>query len=149
MRTVQMHFCAIMDASSESRRTNSIVSEPSCIDKEVLVVFNNRRRPVKFKYFETDPSENYLNLLCAVERAFCDVLTPEEGSSNSESGFYLQIQSDEWGGVIDVTPETRVDDHSTVFICKPKSHHDFNDDSIGADYASEKVATYVTSYTDK
>ena len=54
-------------------------------DKEVLIVFNDRRRPVKFTCFE-DPAESYKSLVRAVENAFCDVLTAEEGSSNSEGG---------------------------------------------------------------
>lgn len=115
-----------------------------CIDKEVLVIFNDRRRPVKFKCFK-NPSENYQSLCSAVEKAFCDILTAEEGSSNhsSESGFYLQMESNEWGGIIDVTPETRVDDHSTVFLCRQKSPNDYT--GVGAN-ASEKVRRYRYMY---
>ena len=93
----------------------------SKVSKEVLVIFNDRRRPVKFECFE-NPSENYQSLVNAVEKVFCDILTAEEGSSSSGAGFYLQVESKEWGGIIDVTSETQIDDHSTVFLCKPKSH---------------------------
>jgi len=97
------------------------MSEEYC-EKEVLVVFQSRRRPVKFKYPSASPgSASYRSLFSAIEGAFRDILTAEEGSSTSESGFYLQVESSEWGGFIDVTPETPVDDHSTVYLCKPSS----------------------------
>lgn len=89
---------------------------------EVLVIFDSRRRPVKFTCFQ-DPCETYQSLINAVEKAFSDVLAAEEGSSNADNGFYLQMESKEWGGMIDVTSETQVDDRSTVFLCKPKSRY--------------------------
>ena len=97
-----------------------IMSEEYC-EKEVLVVFQSRRRPVKFKYPSASPSASYRSLFSAIEGAFRDILTAEEGSSTSESGFFLQVESSEWGGFIDVTPETPVDDHATVYLCKPSS----------------------------
>ena len=107
-------------------------------DKEVLIVFNDRRRPVKFTCFE-DPAESYKSLVRAVENAFCDVLTAEEGSSNSEggSGFYLQVESKKWGGMIDVTLETQIDDGSTIFLCRQKSRFKASFDSSAA--SGEKV----------
>ena len=94
------------------------------------MIFKDRRRPVKFKYSE-NPLENYQSLICAVEKVFYDVLTAEEGSSSSETGgFYLQTESNEWGGKIDVTAETPVEDRSILFLCRPtKSRRYSNADS--------------------
>ena len=78
--------------------------------KQVLVVFGDRRRPVTFNSSNIDgdqgnrAKEEYEWLLRAVESTFEDVLYAEEGSSTSNTGsFYLQIESHEWGGMIDVT----------------------------------------------
>ena len=56
--------------------------------KEVLVIFDSRRRPVKFVCYRANPYETYQSLFNAVEKAFCDVLAAEEGSSTSEGGFF-------------------------------------------------------------
>ena len=97
------------------------MSEEYC-EKEVLVFFQSRRRPVKFKYPSVSPSASrYRSIFSAIEGVFRDILTAEEESSTSESGFYLQVESSEWGGFIDVTLETPVDDHATVYLCKPSS----------------------------
>ena len=53
--------------------------------KEVLVVFRDRRRPIKFKVSD-DPSEDRSSLLHAVQVAFSDVLpdvAADEGTSTS------------------------------------------------------------------
>lgn len=111
--------------------------------KEVLVIYNDRRRPVKFTCFE-DSSENYHSLVSAVERVFCDVLMAEEGSSNSEGPFYLQMESKQWGGVlIDITSETQIDDHSTLYLCRPKSRSKPTTSSFDANSASEKVYLFT------
>ena len=95
--------------------------------KQVLVVFGDRRRPVTFNC-STDGSqgdrakEEYEWLVRAVESTFEDVLYAEEGSSTSNTGsFYLQVESREWGGMIDVTPCTIVPDHEVVFLCRHES----------------------------
>ena len=106
--------------------------------KEVLVIFDSRRRPVKFVCYRANPYETYQSLFNAVEKAFCDVLAAEEGSSTSEGGFFLQVESKEWGGMIDVTAETRVDDHSTVFLCKTNTSR-CEASSIGDASPSKKV----------
>ena len=114
-------------------------------DKEVLVVFGDRRRPVVFNCSNREDAkarvkEEYGWLMEAVESVkFEDVLKAEEGSSISDSGcFYLQVESNEWGGMIDVTPETIIPDHGVVFLyryCRESSR------SVGSALrnSSEKV----------
>ena len=64
--------------------------------KEVLVVFRDRRRPVKFQV-SNDPSEEKSSLLQAVRDAFSDVFpdlaTGEEAWSGSSSYF---LQTDQF-----------------------------------------------------
>ena len=106
------HYCL------ESFRTICMMSA-ECGEKEVLVVFNGRRRPVKFHCPTASPAESYHSLVNAVESAFCDILNAEEGNSKSDSGFYLQVESREWEGFIDVIPETPINNHATIYLCKP------------------------------
>ena len=82
------------------------------VEKVVLVVFNSRRRPVKFSS-STDPSEENKNLKDAVREAFKDVLEADEGSSGS-TAWYLQCDSREWGGLVDVCGS--IEDRSTVYL---------------------------------
>ena len=80
--------------------------------KEVLVVFQNRRA-IKFKVTD-DPSEDKSSLLWAVRDAFSDVLGGSEGASSTPSSYFFQMESKEWGGLVDATGEA--DNRSTVFI---------------------------------
>lgn len=91
--------------------------------KEVLVVFRDRRRPIKFKVSD-DPSEDRSSLLHAVQVAFSDVLpdvAADEGTSTSSdpSNYFFQTESKEWGGLVDVIGE--VQDRSTILIKQPES----------------------------
>ena len=86
--------------------------------KEALVVFWDKRRPIKFKVSE-DPSEDKSNLVHAVQVAFSDVfpgLAAGEGASSVPS---IQTESKEWDGLVDVTGE--VHDRSTIFIKQPEN----------------------------
>ena len=89
--------------------------------KEVLVVFRDRRRPIKFKVSD-DPLEDKSSLLQAVQVAFSDVfpdLAAGEGTSSGPSNYFFQTESKEWGGLVDVIGE--VQDRSTILIKQPES----------------------------
>ena len=72
--------------------------------KEALVIFKERRRPIRFET-SSDPIEEHKNLLSAVEIGFKDIIS---------SGFYLQIQNKEWNELTDVTGTVK--DRSTLFL---------------------------------
>ena len=72
--------------------------------KEVLVIFKERRRPIRFE-ISSDPIEEHKNLLSAVEIGFKDLIS---------SGFYLQTQNKEWNELTDVTGTVK--DLSTLFL---------------------------------
>ena len=93
----------VMDVQSET------------VEKVVLVVFNSRRRPVKF--FSTNRSEDSKNLMDAVLEAFKDVLESDEGSALQSNSWYLQPESKEWGGLVDVCDG--IENHCTVYL-QPK-----------------------------
>ena len=79
------------------------------MEKTVLCVFGERKRPVTFKG-STDPVKDRKNLLEAVLLCYSDVL------QGSEVGHYfLQQESVEWGGWIDLSGI--VQDRSTVRLC--------------------------------
>ena len=80
--------------------------------KTVLVVFKNRRRPIRFQG-SSDPRIEKKNLLDAVQTTFSDIISAGEGTSGV-GGYFLQTQSTEWGGFVDVTG--RVEDHSTLLL---------------------------------
>ena len=86
-------------------------------EKTVLVVFRNRRRPVTFASGKT-PKEEHQNLFEAVVRDFYDVLESNEGSS-SMGNYYLQRESKEWGGCIDVTGS--VQERDVIHLCVSSS----------------------------
>ena len=73
--------------------------------KEVLVIFEEHKRPIVFET-STNPIEEHKNLLSAVEIGFKDVLS---------TGFYLQTESKQWNEIIDVTGT--VEDRTTLFLC--------------------------------
>ena len=81
-------------------------------EKTVLGVFRERRRPITFNSGNT-PKEEYGNLLEAVKSGFDNILIANEGPSSSSHGiealasettqYYIQRESKEWGGLVDVT----------------------------------------------
>lgn len=66
--------------------------------KEVLIVYNNRRRAVRFRT-APDPCTEHKNLYDAAEEVFKDIFLLGEGSSSSSHGtaFHLEFESEEWG----------------------------------------------------
>ena len=82
------------------------------IQKTVLCVFRERRRPVTFSA-STDEKTEKKNLLDAVKASFSDVLSSGEGTSNPGS-YFLQTESSEWGP-IDITGF--VEDRATIHRC--------------------------------
>lgn len=80
--------------------------------KEVVVVFWNKRRPVKFEVSK-DPSKDRSSLLSAVHTAFSDVF-PDLAASPSEARYVFQTESKIWGELVDMAGE--IQDHSTVFV---------------------------------
>ena len=81
--------------------------------KTVLCVFKERRRPVTYRTSNQAQIEKK-HLLDAVSVTFADVLSSGEGTSDTKS-YFLQTESTEWGGMIDVTGF--VEDHATVHLC--------------------------------
>ena len=82
--------------SSASGTGDSCVGDTDTA-KEVLVVFRDRRRPVRF-ISSVNPTLENKRLLEAVEETFQDVLQSAEGSSLT-SGYYLQRNSKVWGRI--------------------------------------------------
>lgn len=74
--------------------------------KEVLVVYNERRRPIRFQA-SSNPLDEHKNLLSAVEIGFKDVMS---------TGFYLQKEDKKWNELIDVTSTVPVEDGETLFL---------------------------------
>ena len=115
--------CELMDPVWETRLPFIAAGDASMPQKQVLVVFGDRRRPVVVNCStEGDANsrtkEEYEWLMKSVATRFEDVLNSAEGSSTSEfGGFYLQVESCEWGGcMIDVTSSTVIPDHGIVFL---------------------------------
>ena len=66
--------------------------------KEVLLVYNNRKRPVEFQAVPSNPSAEQKNLYNGVQQTFADILSIREGSSTSRHDmFYLQFECQDWG----------------------------------------------------
>ena len=89
-------------------------SSAASMTKEVLCVYRERRRPVRFICKE---SEN--ETIEAFKETFADVL--EEGSSSestSQGGFIIQRESKEWGGLIDVTKRDTIEHHARLHLQK-------------------------------
>ena len=82
--------------------------------KTVLCVYGERKRPVTFEG-STDPVKDRKNLYEAVMATFSDVL---EGSS-SQTSYFLQQESAEWGGLIDLSGY--VEDRTTVHFCSAQT----------------------------
>ena len=95
-----------------SRRTPTHFSG----QKEVIVVFKDRRRPIVFKC-STDSVEEHQHILEAVNEVFADVLSSGEGSSDtsSSSSYYLQRDSKVWGH-IDLNAKDKLADHEVLYI---------------------------------
>ncbi len=88
--------------------------------KEVVVVFVDERRPIKFRVSE-DSSKDKSSLIRAVRVAFSDVfpdLAASEETSSGAPNYVLQTESKEWGELVAVTGE--IQDHSTIFIKQTK-----------------------------
>ena len=81
--------------------------------KTVLCVFKERRRPVTFRT-SNDAQVERKHLLEAVRVSFADVISSGEGTSASSS-YFLQTESPEWGGMVDVTG--CVEDRAIVHLC--------------------------------
>ena len=87
--------------------------------KTVLVVFGERRRPVSFESGST-AKEELERLLEAVKVCFSDIISAREGPSTAkEPEFFLQKQSSEWGGLIDITGF--VEDKEVVHLCHSRT----------------------------
>ena len=78
------------------------------VQKEVLVLFGKRRRPVTFSGDENAAKE-YKSLMNASIEAFKDILDSGEGTSSSKSthSCYFQIESEKWGGLINLSERVK------------------------------------------
>ena len=69
--------------------------------KEVLVVYEGRRRPVVLSPVE-DTNAQHTYLLDAAKRVFSDLIDSHEGCSSQSTveqrKFYLEMESSKWGG---------------------------------------------------
>lgn len=87
--------------------------------KTVLVLFGERRRPVSFESGSTAKEESE-RLLEAVKVCFSDIISAREGPSTAkESEYFLQKESSEWGGLIDITGF--VEDKEVVYLCHSRT----------------------------
>lgn len=80
------------------------------MEKTVLCVYQERRRPVTFTG-NTDPVKDRKSLFDAVIGSFSDVL---ESTSNEAVSYFLQQESAEWGGLIDISGY--IEDRTTVHL---------------------------------
>lgn len=85
----------------------SIESPLSLSVKEVLVVYKDRRRPVKFRSAENAEVE-CKNVLDAVTMEFRDILPIDCVDS-----LFIQTKTEEWG-LVDVT--SNIKNHTTVYL---------------------------------
>ena len=74
--------------------------------KEVLIIFGERRRPVRFLSAD-NPAVEKKNLHEAVKSSFGDIISLES--------FFLQTETKKWG-VVDITDDIVVENHSTVHL---------------------------------
>ena len=102
------------------------------LTKEVLLVYDNRKRPVKFQAAPGDPSAEQKNLYDAVRRDFSDILATGEGSSSAcHETFYLEFESAEWGGeMVDVSGSTVVPAKAIVWLRKPNVRKEIKDVTV-------------------
>ena len=103
-------------------RLATIAIHTGTVMKEVLLVYGDRKRPVIFRASPGDPSAEQKNLYDAVRVVFEDILATAEGSSSTchDSKFYLEFESDEWGGeIVDVSGSIVVPDKAIVYLRKP------------------------------
>ena len=89
--------------------------------KVVLLVYNNGRRPVEFQAVPGNPCVEQKNLYNAVETVFTGILSVGEGSSSSHTNmFYLQFESNKWGGeMVNITRSAVVPSTSIFYLRKP------------------------------
>jgi len=85
--------------------------------KTVLAIFGERQRPVRFECGCT-AKEELENLFEAVKVCFSDVISTSEGSSTIKE-YFLQRESSDWGGMIDITGF--VMDKEVVHLCCSKT----------------------------
>ena len=112
--------------------------QQECLEKTVLCVFKDRRRPVTFIQ-DKEPELERRNLLEAVKVSFSDLL---EGPSSSCPTYFLQRESKEWGGLIDLTGY--VEDRGTVHLCL--SAQGGRDVSVGMDYYDSPSPNFLDNY---
>ena len=70
------------------------------MEKEVLVLFGERKRPVRFKAKE-DPIDEKASLISATRDVFKDVLGEQVDANDGQAGpndIILQIKSEKWSG---------------------------------------------------
>ena len=91
-------------------KTSGMMSEEKLKEKTVLAVFRNRRQPITFTSGKT-PKEEHQNLF-----------ESNEGPSSMgdySRDYYLQRESKEWGGCIDVTGY--VEEKDVIHLCVSSS----------------------------
>ena len=110
---VSLFFLRVVAHLAENVMTHQAeTTTEESVYKTVLCVFKDRRRPITFKA-SGDAQTERQNLLDAVRVTFSDVLSCGEGSS--ASSYFLQTESSEWGGMIDLLEH--IEDRGTVYVC--------------------------------
>ena len=112
-----IHFVPRVATMAATMAAKQSESSAASMTKEVLCVYRERRRPVRFICKESENETD--KLLEAFKETFADVL--EEGSSSestSQGGFIIQRESKEWGGLIDVTKRDTIEHHARLHLQK-------------------------------
>lgn len=78
--------------------------------KSVLCVFGERKRPIIYDSAD-DWEQEKDNLMRSIKATFSDLL----GETETLESYFLQQESAEWGGLIDV--HKKLKDHDTVHLC--------------------------------
>ena len=72
-------------------------------EKTVLCVCQGRKRPVTFLGSYDSIEEDRKRLKKEIESVFSDLLKPPSGEEGEVRGYFIEKESKEWGGLIDLT----------------------------------------------
>ena len=119
-------------------------------EKEVLVVYGERKRPVQFQESPDNPEKERVSLLAAVRDTFKDVLEQSEetrmtNQSLSIANMIIQIKSEKWSGeFVDVHGSVVVPDSSVLRLSlNEESKHEVCENSFRGEIIILMFILYV------
>ena len=119
-------------------------------EKEVLVVYGERKRTVRFQESPDNPEKERISLLAAVRDTFKDVLEQSEenrmtNQSLSIANMIIQIKSEKWSGeFVDVHGSVVVPDSSVLRLSlNEESKHEVCENSFRGEIIILMFILYV------